>query len=72
MRVGSARVIGDPMSADGPLYARATEIEAGVFDCVVSDATGAVVVRLDGYRTVPLPAPIPDDVAADLHATFRL
>jgi hypothetical protein len=71
MQVGSARVIGDPNSANGPLYARATEIEPGMFDCVVSDADGAVVVRLDGYRTVPLPAPIPDDVAADLHATFR-
>jgi hypothetical protein len=42
-----------------------------VFDCVVVDAAGTVVVRLDGYHTIPLPSPIPDDVAADLHAAFR-
>jgi hypothetical protein len=68
MRVGSARVVGDP--ATGALHARAREIEPGVFDCVVVDAEGTVIVRLDGYHTIPLPAPIPDDVAADLHAAY--
>ena len=68
MRVGSARVVGDP--ATGTLHARAREIEPGVFDCVVVDAEGTVIVRLDGYHTIPLPAPIPDDVAADLHAAY--
>ncbi len=68
MRVGSARVVGDPATAKGKLRARANETSPGVFDCVVVDAEGTVIVRLDGYRTVPLPAPIPDDVAADLHA----
>ena len=71
MQVGSARVVSEPSTSAGGLQARATETEPGVFDCIVTDAEGVVVVRLDGYRTVPLPAPIPDDVAADLHATYQ-
>jgi hypothetical protein len=72
MRVGSAQVVGDPATAKGKLRARANETSPGVFDCAVVDAEGTMIVRLDGYRTVPLPATIPDDVAADLHATYRL
>ncbi len=72
MQVGSARVVADPASFDGPVHARASEIEPGVFDCVVTAVDGTVLVRLDGYRTIPLPAPIPDDVAADLHSAFRV
>ena len=74
MRVGSARWFADADVADvadGRLLAVAREVSAGVFDCVVVDASGAVVARLDGYETIPLPAPIPAAVAADLHATFR-
>ena len=71
MRVDSAQVLIDPSTARGALHARAGEVEPGVFDCVVVDAEGNVVVRLDGYRTIALPAPIPDEVAADLHEIFR-
>ncbi len=70
MRVGSARVLADPATAAGQLHAVAREVAAGVFDCVVVDADGTVIVRLDGYETIALPVPIPMDVAADLHATF--
>jgi hypothetical protein len=41
------------------------------FDCVVVNGDGTVLVRLDGYRTVPLPAPIPESVAGALRATFE-
>ena len=34
----------------------------------VLDRTGRVMLRLDGYRTVPLPGPLPDDVRAPLRA----
>ena len=36
--------------------------DPGCFDCEVRDADGRVLLRLDGYRTVPLPGPLPDDV----------
>jgi hypothetical protein len=48
----------------------AQPVAAGGFDCAVVDAKGNVFVRLDGYRTIPLPTPIPDAVAADLRAAF--
>ena len=70
-RVGSASTLIDPAQATGPLHAIARETASGVFDCVVVDANGDVIVRLDGYETIALPAPIADDVAADLHAAFR-
>ncbi len=71
MRVGRARWFAEPGAVAGRLRAVAREVSAGVFDCVVVDASGAVVARLDGYETIPLPAPIPAAVAADLHAAFR-
>jgi NAD(P)-dependent dehydrogenase (short-subunit alcohol dehydrogenase family) len=69
MRVASARVVGDPTTR--PLRAHARETDPGTFDCVVVDAEDNVVVHLDGYRTVPLPARIPDDVSTDLHGVYR-
>jgi hypothetical protein len=70
MRVGQARWSAT-QHADGPLRAVAHETSAGVFDCVVVDSSGTVVARLDGYETVPLPAPIPESIAAALHDTYR-
>jgi hypothetical protein len=70
-RVGRASMLADPTTATGPLHAVARETASGVFDCVVVDAAGAVIVRLDGYETIALPAPIADEVAADLRAAFR-
>ncbi len=35
--------------------------------CVVRDGEGAAVLRVEGYRTVPLPDPLP----ADIHAPIR-
>ena len=71
LHVGRAQLLVDPTTPADPVHARAREVAPGTFDCEVVDATGTVVARLDGYRTVPLPAPIADDVAADLHAAFR-
>jgi hypothetical protein len=70
MRVGRARWYTTP-EMDGPLRAVAHETAAGVFDCVVVDPSGWVVARLDRYETIPLPAPIPESVAAALHAAYR-
>jgi hypothetical protein len=68
--VGSARVLRDPATASGALHAMARQTGPGRFDCAVVDATGQVIVRLDDYRTVPLPSAIAEDVAADLRAVF--
>ena len=38
---------------------------------LLHEAEGEVVVRLDGYRTIPLPGPVPAAAAAALHTTFR-
>ncbi|GAA1747969.1 hypothetical protein GCM10009810_05700 [Nostocoides vanveenii] len=69
MRVGRTSVLRDPSTVDGPLYARATP-RAGGFDVLVTDATGSVVVRLDGYQTVQLPGDLSEDVAAALSRVF--
>jgi len=53
------------------MHATARQIGPGRFDCAVVDAAGQVIVRLDDYRTVPLPTPIADAVAANLRAVFQ-
>jgi hypothetical protein len=40
--------------------------EPGVFDCEVREPSGRVVLRLEGYRTVPLPGGLSDEVQAPL------
>ena len=68
--VGSARVLRDPAKAEGALHAVARASAPGCFDCLVVDNAGQVFVRLDGYRSIPLPTPIAAPVAADLRAVF--
>jgi hypothetical protein len=66
--VGSVRVLGSPGS--GALRAVARQVDDGAFDCMVVDDDGRVVVRLDGYRSIPLPTPISGDVVAPLAEAF--
>ena len=68
LHVGSTRVLLDPGEATAPLVAHA-EVHDGHVDALVVDDEGRVVVRLDGYTTVPLTA-VPDDVRASLHTAF--
>jgi hypothetical protein len=42
----------------------------GGFNCRVVDSSGDVLVRMDGYRTVPA-GPLPDDMVAPLRAAMR-
>jgi hypothetical protein len=44
-----------------------TGSSAGVFDCTVVDSAGRVLLRMDGYATVPLPAPVTAELGARLH-----
>ncbi|HEU4426898.1 MAG TPA: polyketide synthase dehydratase domain-containing protein, partial [Pilimelia sp.] len=55
---------------DGDLVATARPNGRGGFDCVVR-RDGRVVLWLDGYRTVPLPDPLPEDVSAPIRAVVR-
>ncbi len=58
---------------DDTRYALARPSETGPdgFDCLVVDSGGLVVLRMDGYHTVPLPVPLPADVVAPMQAAFK-
>jgi NADP-dependent 3-hydroxy acid dehydrogenase YdfG len=60
---------GEPVERPG-LVATARPDGAGGFDCAVRDGAGAVVLRLSGYRTVPLPGPLPEDVAGPIRSVM--
>jgi hypothetical protein len=62
-------VITGDVSAPG-MRAVARQVGGGTFDCRVVTGDGAVVLRMDGYRTVPLPTTIPDEIVGDLTATY--
>jgi len=68
--VGSVRRFRDG-ALGGGLRATARQTAPGRFDCSIIDAEGNVIVRLEDYRTVALPTPIPEAVGAELHAAFR-
>jgi hypothetical protein len=50
--------------------ARPASAPGGGFDCTVIDGGGRIVLRLDGYRTVPLPMSPPEDVVAPMRDVF--
>jgi len=58
--------------AEGPdLVATARPNGRRGFDCVVCDGAGTVVLRVEGYGTVPLPDPLPADVHAPIRSAMR-
>ena len=69
MHVGAERLNGRPEERAG-LVATVRRDGHGGFDCVVHDDDGTAVLRLDGYRTVPLPDPPPEDVVAPIRAVM--
>jgi NAD(P)-dependent dehydrogenase (short-subunit alcohol dehydrogenase family) len=60
---------GEPQ--DAVAVARPAPGKPGVFDCEVVAPGGRVVLRLEGYRTVPLPAPLADEVRAPLRDVMQ-
>jgi hypothetical protein len=52
------------------LFALVHPEEDGSFNCRVVDKEGDVVLRVDGYRTIALPSPVPDDLRAPLQAAM--
>jgi hypothetical protein len=67
--VDAVRLGAEPAESAG-LLATARPDGRGGFDCVVRDDDGAVVLRVDGYRTVRLPDPLPDDVCAPFRSVM--
>ena len=55
---------------EGEVYAVAREVGPSTYDAVVATRDGRVLVRLDGYHSIPVPMPIPDDVAGPLTDTY--
>jgi hypothetical protein len=70
LHVDALRLNGSPRERAG-LAATARRDGHGGFDCAVLDENGTLVLRLDGYRTVPLPDPPPADVIAPLRSVMR-
>ncbi len=70
LHVGVVRLNGRPEERAG-LVATARRDGHGGFSCAVRDDDGTLVLRLDGYRTVPLPDPPPDDVIAPMRSVMR-
>ena len=69
LEVGRLELVVDPSTVTGPVFAFAHP-EDGGFDCVAVDDHGAPVVRVHGYRTVDLPAPVPDERRAPISAAM--
>ena len=69
MHVGAVRLKGCPEERAG-LVATVRRDGNGGFDCIVRDDDGTPVLRLDGYRTVALPDPPPEDVVAPIRAVM--
>ncbi|HUK70896.1 MAG TPA: SDR family NAD(P)-dependent oxidoreductase, partial [Streptosporangiaceae bacterium] len=79
--IGETGQIGLPAHADqivmvarpkpeAPLFAVAHPTGEGRFDCRVVDSNGDVLVKLDGYRTVPMPGTLPDDQLGPIRAAM--
>ena len=67
-RVGSARVLAQP--GDTAVYAAAVPTGEATFDVVVTDEDGRVLLRLDGYESIPLPVPVDPVVGAPFADAF--
>jgi hypothetical protein len=68
LRVGRVQLLGEPVES-GELVAVVEPVGDG-FDGTVSDGTGRVILRVSGYRTVPLPEPVPAEVRAPIQSTM--
>jgi hypothetical protein len=70
--IGRLRFTGraDRRTDDQPRLATAEQVSDDTFTCAVVDSDGNVILELEDYRTIQLPTPIPDDIAAELNSTY--
>jgi hypothetical protein len=65
------RVLTSPGSSnDARCYAVVTPRGDDAFDAAVVDETGAVRVRLDGYRTIAVPGGVDNELLPPLHTAM--
>jgi malonyl CoA-acyl carrier protein transacylase/3-oxoacyl-(acyl-carrier-protein) synthase/acyl carrier protein len=69
LHVGAVRLAGGVEERPG-LVATTRRDGHGGFTCTVHDDDGTLILRLDGYRTIPLPDPPPADVIAPMRAVL--
>ncbi|MCB0905887.1 MAG: SDR family NAD(P)-dependent oxidoreductase, partial [Nocardioidaceae bacterium] len=70
LAVDRLRVMSTEPVPEGEVYAVAREVGVSTYDAIVATRDGRVLVRLDGYHSIPVPMPIPDDVAGPLTDTY--
>ena len=74
--VGSVVLVGAaPTDVNGTVVAVARAVtgeadEQARFDCAVLDDEGRVILRIEDYRTVALPAELPDDIRKPLEVVM--
>ncbi|HXP21783.1 MAG TPA: SDR family oxidoreductase, partial [Streptosporangiaceae bacterium] len=56
---------------DGPLFALVHPASDGSFDCRVVDSAGDVLIRIDGYRSTPLPTTVADDLRRPIRTAMK-
>ena len=69
LHVDAVHLNGEPTERAG-LVATARPDGHGGFICVVRDNEGRLVLRVDGYRTVPLPEPPPANIVAPIRSVM--
>ncbi|MFN8642281.1 MAG: SDR family NAD(P)-dependent oxidoreductase [Candidatus Binatia bacterium] len=70
-RIASIEALAPPASDDERAVAVVTPRDGAGFDADVVDGRGRVVLRLHGYRTVALPAPLEADKVAPVKAAME-
>ena len=69
LHVDAVHLNGEPTERAG-LVATARPDGHGGFICMVRDDEGRLVLRVDGYRTVPLPEPPPANIVAPIRSVM--
>jgi hypothetical protein len=64
--VGGAETTEGVVAVAGPALG-----SEGCFDCEVQDPQGRLLLRIEGYRTTPLPTSLSDGVKAALHRVMN-
>ncbi|HET8661989.1 MAG TPA: SDR family NAD(P)-dependent oxidoreductase [Micromonosporaceae bacterium] len=68
LHIGQVRLLADPVEG-GDVVAVAHATASG-FDCAVRDGAGRVMLRMEDYRTIPMPQPVDDDVCRPIRSVM--